>query len=537
MTSQAVVLLLVGILLGALGAWLVLRSKSRADEASAEAELATARAELERAGHEARAASDRSVADARAAMERANAEAVAARQDVAQIRLELATQRELLAQGRAELAMAHADKAEGQSAVSAARTLAAEAESKLAGALAERDAALAQVAAMEADQQRMVDQFKVLSAEQLERQGKAAEAAAAERQKQVDAIVAPLTQQLKDFQSRLGEIEKERVSISTELREQVRQVTMTGEQVRRETAALATALRKPQVRGQWGELQLKRVVEVAGMVEHCHFSQQATTTTSAETTIRPDMTVMLGDDKFVHVDSKVPLSAFLDAQEAREDAERERLMGVFTKNVRTHVDQLSGKNYWKSEAGTPEFVVMFIPAEALAAEAYNRMPDLMQYAADKGIIVATPTTLIALLKTVAFSWRHAALADNAREVFHLARELHERLGTLGGHVDNLGKALTRAVKAYNDTVGSFEGRVLTSARRLRDLNVSDLELESPKPVAESVRQLTAPELVQAEEPLALPASEDDLRRRQPSLEELIEGEAVRGSGNHLRKLG
>lgn len=503
MTSTAVLALLIGLVIGAVCMWFIGRAQGQSTTSTHQASLAEARALTERA-----------------------------RAETSQARVELAQQRELSAQARTETALAQAERAEARSEVADAQARASEARSQLAGALAERDAALAQVKSIEADRQRMVDQFKVLSAEQLEQQGRQADAAAAERQKQVDAIVAPLTQQLKEFQTRLHEMEKERVSISTELREQVRQVTLTGDQVRRETAALATALRKPQVRGQWGELQLKRVVEMAGMVEHCHFVQQGTTTTTSETTIRPDMTVLLGEDKYVHVDSKVPLSAFLDAQEASNETDRERLMGQFMRNVRSHVDQLSSKQYWKSEVGTPEFVVMFIPAEALAAEALNRMPDLLQYASERGIILATPTSLIGLLKTVAHSWRQAQLADSAREVFELARELYQRLSTMGEHVGKLGRALGSAVKAYNQTVGSLEGRVLPTARKLQALNVVDAELSTPAVVDEPLRDITAAELLEPAD--ELPAL---TQRQDPSVDELVEQTTPSPQPRSLRKLG
>lgn len=521
MTFQTVLallaVLLVGLALGAAISWKLARSRKDADAATAVAALA----------------------DARAAAERARAETSDARAEAAQARAELAGQRELVGQGRTELANAQADRAEAHAAISQARAEVAEARAKLAAAVAEKESALAQVAAIEEDQQRMVDQFRLLSAEQLERQNKTADAAAADRQKAVEALVAPLSQQLKDFQQRVNELEKERATMASELREQVRMVALTGEQVRTQAASLATALRKPQVRGQWGELQLKRVVEVSGMLEHCHFVQQGTTTTSAETTIRPDMTIMLGDNKHVHIDSKVPLQAFLDAHESQDDAERERLLGQFSKNVRTHVDQLSAKQYWKSEGGnSPEFVIMFIPAEALAAEALHRMPDLLQYASDKNVIIATPTSLIGLLKTVAYSWRQADLAENAQQVFDVARELHERLAKLGDHVGKLGRSLGAAVKAYNDSVGSLERRVLPSARKLRDLNVSDLEVAAPARIEETARTLSAPELVDDSEPLT-GTLELELKRPEPSLEDLVaDTHAGQGQpGGQLRRLG
>ncbi|MGD8215489.1 DNA recombination protein RmuC [Aestuariimicrobium sp. Y1814] len=486
MTSASLVLLLTGLVVGALGTWLVARSRGQADL------------------HEARAGAER------------------ARAETAQVRAELATQRELLAQHRTEAANADADRAEHQAMVSQARTEAAEAKADLAGAIAQRDAARAQVAAISADQQRMTDQFKLLSAEQLEQQGRTADAAAAERQKAVEAVVTPLTQQLAEFQQKITLMERERTALTTELREQVKLVSATGDQVRRETHALATALRKPQVRGQWGELQLKRLVEFSGLVENIHFVTQATTTTSAETTIRPDMTILLGDGKQVHVDSKVPLSAFLDAHESESEVEREQRLVQFTRNVRTHIDQLADKKYWSSEVATPEFVIMFIPMESLYAEAMHRMPDLFEHATARGIVLANPGSLIALLKTVAHSWRQAELAENAGKVLSLARELHDRLATMGANIDKLGRALGSTVKAYNASVGSLEARVLPTARKLNDLHVTEAALESPSRVDAEVRPLTAPEL--------------EMRRPDPSLAELVE-DTTPARTAHLRQLG
>lgn len=517
-----VVGLLLGVVLGAICALLVHRSRSQATTSEAGTQLA----------------------EARATAERARAETADARTETATVRAELATQRELLAQHRAETANADADRAEHQAMVSRARAEVAEASSALAGALAERDAALAQVEAMRADQQRMVDQFKVLSSEQLERQGRTADAAAAERQKAVEALVTPLAQQLADFQQKVTTMERERTALTTELREQVKLVSATGDQVRRETQALSTALRKPQVRGQWGELQLKRLVEFSGLVENIHFVQQSTTTTSAGTTIRPDMTILLGDAKQVHVDSKVPLSAFLDAQESESETEREQRLVQFTRNVRTHIDQLSDKKYWSSEVATPEFVVMFIPMESLYAEAMHRMPDLFDYATARGIVLANPGSLIALLKTVAHSWRQAELAENADKVLRLARELHERLSTMGANIDKLGRALGSAVKAYNTSVGSLEGRVLPAARKLNDLHVTEASLDSPSLVEGEVRQLTAAELVspRPEQPALTTGPDEELDlelvRPEPGLDKLLEDtNPVGGTTPHLRRLG
>lgn len=471
--------IVVGLALGAIAVWAVLRARQGEDAANTGAELAQARSEA---------------AQARSELAREVADAARARQEAAE--------------ARAAGADASAELSAAIAATSAAQ--------------AQRDAALARVEEVTALREQLVVQFKALSVEALEHQAKQADATAEQRQKQTDALLAPVRVTLEQFQSRLTEVEKERVAIAADLKAQVAEVKLTGDQLRRETTALVTALRKPQVRGSWGELQLKRVVEIAGMVDHCDFVQQQTSQTSAGTTIRPDLKVDLSEGKFVYVDSKVPLTAFLDAYEATDEAVRESHLQRFARNVRTHVDQLGKKDYFKAEGITPEFVILFLPSEALAAEAYSILPDLHEYAAQRNIVLATPTTLIAVLRAVAFSWRQAALADSAHEVFHLARELYDRLGNLGGHFDKVGRALTTAVKSYNDAVGSIEGRVFPTARKLRDLQVvADKELTAVKASEAAVRPLTAGELV--EDAVSVTPI---IGRRTPTVEELAAGEVT-----------
>ncbi|MFT4110975.1 DNA recombination protein RmuC, partial [Propionicimonas sp.] len=405
------------------------------------------------------------------------------------------------------------------------------ARAAVVGALAERDAAVQRAAEVAADREQLLNQFKALSAETIERQTRQLEESAQSRQQATDQLLTPVRESLQRFNDRLTEVEKERVVLSAELRSQVSEVRLTGESLRRETAALVTALRKPQVRGAWGELQLKRVVELAGMVEHCDFVQQQTTHTTAGATIRPDLKVTLTEGRFIYVDSKVPLSAFLDAQEASDPAEQARLLGQFARNVQTHVDQLSRKDYYKADGGgTPEFVVLFLASEALAAEAFNRMPSLLEYASDRAVMLATPSSLIAMLKTIAYSWRQAALAESAQEVFSLGRELYDRLGTLGSHFDKVGRSLTSAVDSYNKAVGSIEGRVFPTARKLRDLKVTEKELDPVRVVEAAVRPLTGAELVE-DAVVVTPmigrsrSAEELLVRAQPELDDLLAGEA------------
>jgi len=318
---------------------------------------------------------------------------------------------------------------------------------------------------------------------------------AAERTARVDEALAPVQTALSQLNARLVEIERGRAALTAELHAQVNAVALTGENLRRETGALATALRTPHVRGAWGETQLRRVVEIAGLVEHCDFVQQETARTSADDVIRPDLTVLLGDGRFCYVDSKVPLAAFLDAQAAEHEEEREAYRRRFAGNVRAHIDQLSAKGYWKASPGTPEFVVLFLPSDALAAAALDCQPDLLDYAARRNIVLATPTSLIGLLRAVSYGWKQTALTQAAGEVVALGRELYDRLARLGGLFDKLGRSLSGAVGAYNETLGSLEGRVLVSARRLGGLGVSQTEIAQPRPVETAVRALSAAELL------------------------------------------
>ncbi len=409
--------------------------------------------------------------------------------DVERARADVEASRAQVAEAVAEASRARAEAAEATAGL-------ADARAAVAGAIAQRDAAVERAAEIAGDREQLVNQFKALSAETIQAQERKLDASAEQRFKATEQLLAPVKESLSKFHDRITEVEKERTSMTVQLQDQVREVRSAGDSLRKETAALVTALRKPQVRGAWGELQLKRVVELAGMVEHCDFELQQTTQTSSGSIIRPDLKVMLSEDRYLYVDSKVPLSAFLEAHETDDPTVRTRLLGTFARNVLTHVDQLGRKDYFKAGGSTPEYVVLFLPSEALAAEAFQQSPTLHEYANDRGVVIATPSTLIGLLKATAYAWRQAALADSAREVFELGRELYDRLGKLGGHFDKVGRLLTGTVKAYNEAVGSIEGRVLPTARKLRELKVIDKELESVSGVDASVRQLTAAELIE-----------------------------------------
>lgn len=309
--------------------------------------------------------------------------------------------------------------------------------------------------------------------------------------------VAPVRESLDRFDSRLRELEASRVEWHTQLREQVESVRLSGEALRRETASLSTALRKPAVRGRWGEMHLKRAVEVAGLVERCDFALQ-TTVQTADGALRPDLVVHLAGEKHVVVDAKVPLEAFLDATRTDDPAERSAHLARHARQLRTHADALAAKSYWRQFDTSPEFVVLFLPGEAFLSAALETDPSLLEHAAARRVVLATPTTLIALLRTVAYAWTQESLATGAREVHTLARDLYERLGTLGGHVDRLGRSLSGAVGSYNKAVASLETRVLVTARRLHELDVGAGALDAPSPVEDAVRPISAAELLVAD---------------------------------------
>jgi len=439
----------------------------------------------------------------------------------------------LVARARSDVGVARIASLEAQ--LDAART-------EREAARTERDAARTRAEDIWRDRTAMVNEFRLLTAESLQEQSRRADEGAELRLRATERLMRPVHDSLERFNARLAEVERERAALAADLNAQVQAVRSTGDELRRETAALSTALRKPQVRGQWGELQLRRVVELAGMVEHCDFEMQATATGADGRTIRPDLKVTLAEGRFLYVDSKVPLAAFLDALQSGDDAVRGAGLARFAANVRTHVDQLAAKEYFKAGPASPEFVVLFLPSEALAAEALAQQPDLHEYAAHRNVVIATPTTLIAMLRAVAYGWRQAALSEAAAEVFALGRELADRLGSMGGHFDKLGRSLTAAVRAYNVTLGSLETRVLVTGRRLRDLRVTDADLASPAPVEELPRPVTAPELL---EPTPLPGTPRlpdtpfpgtpplpeaaELVRPDPGTDELLAGEIVSGS--------
>jgi DNA recombination protein RmuC len=310
----------------------------------------------------------------------------------------------------------------------------------------------------------------------------------------VEALIGPMRETLARVEQQLRESDMARTRSHAELAQQVEFTRRGAEQLREQTRALVTALRRPEARGRWGELQLRRVVELAGMAAHCDFDEQVI----IDGGLRPDMVVRLAGGKNIVVDSKVSLAAYLEAAEATDDSVREARLDAHARHVRSHVDQLGAKAYWSSLPETPEFVILFIPGEAFLAPALERDPSLLEHALARRVHIATPTTLVSMLRTAQYAWQQQALSENARAVFDLGREVYDRLSGLGRHVDRLGRSLTSAVGAYNQAVGSLESRVLVSARRLAELGIVDGELPAPGAVTDTARPLSAPELVTAE---------------------------------------
>jgi DNA recombination protein RmuC len=307
---------------------------------------------------------------------------------------------------------------------------------------------------------------------------------------------AVVRESLSRLHDQMRDLEQHRVSWQSQLKQQVDEVRHSTDSLRRETTSLATALRRPQVRGRWGELHLRRAVELAGLVARCDFDEQVSLRHDGAV-LRPDLVVHLAGGKQVVVDAKVPLDAFLDATSADDEEEQLAHLRRHARQLRQHVDVLGAKTYWRALPASPEFVVLFVPGESFLSAALEADPALLEYAATRQVVLATPTTLIALLRTVAHAWTQEALADKAREIHALGRELHERIGTMGEHLDKLGRSLTAAVGAYNRAVGSLESRVLVSARRLGELEVAPGELPTPEAVTDAPRQLSSAELMDA----------------------------------------
>ncbi|MBY6061506.1 DNA recombination protein RmuC [Microbacterium esteraromaticum] len=391
--------------------------------------------------------------------------------------------------GLAERRVAEA-RALGEKAVADAR---AEARARLEHERAEHARRLDE---LRSDQKRLADEFDALSRRALEQNTKAflqqaeerlkrsQSEGAAELQKRQDAVqqlIEPIQKTLDTVKTEMTTAEKSRLEANAALAEQLQFMRQSSETLGSETRKLVSALRAPQVRGRWGELQLRRVVEASGMVNHVDFDEQPHHSTD-EGALRPDLVVHLAGDKRVVVDSKVAFNGYLEAMEATDDTIRTQRLQAHARHLKKHIDDLGTKEYWDVVAGSPEFVVMFVPAEPFLAAALDQDATLYEYAFERNVVIATPSTLIALLRTVGHAWRQDQLAQEAQQIFTVGKELHKRLGTLGGHLAKLGRSLNSTVDAYNRFAGSLDRNVVTQARRFSALQGLDDVLADASPV-------------------------------------------------------
>ena len=331
----------------------------------------------------------------------------------------------------------------------------------------------------------------------------------------VAAALAPLRDAMTRVERQVGLLERDRVEQYGSLAERLSEVGAQTGALRAQTAALTGALNSSTVRGAWGEAQLRRVCEHAGMLPRCDFEEQVTAVTSHGKAVRPDLVVHLPGQRCLVVDAKAPLAAFLAAQaDGVSGDERTALMGEHARALRGHVDELAGKRYWSAFANAPELVVCFVPADAMLAAALSADPGLYDAAAARKVVLASPATLLTLLRTAAYAWRQDALTSSARELLALGDELYARLGTLGGHLTRMGSSLRRSVETYNSLVGTLETRVLVTARKMHDLGLAGDEPTETPPVEATPRPLTAAELIDAVEAELDP---DDLDARDLAL--------------------
>ena len=340
------------------------------------------------------------------------------------------------------------------------------------------------------------ESFLQLAEQKLNLHNEKAKSDLTEREKAVEALVKPIRDALESSQRQIAALEQSRSEAYGSIKSQLEAMQISQKSLKQETQNLVNALRRPEVRGRWGEITLRRLVELAGMVEHCDFQEQVHTVKEGQI-IRPDMIVRMPDQRELVVDVKTPLDAYLEAAEAENDEKRKAGLVRHAKNVRAHIRMLASKTYWDQFDESPEFVILFIPGDQFLSAALNEEPDLIEYALSKQIILATPTSFVALLKAVAYGWRQVALAENAKDIRKLAEDLYGRLGTFVGHMNRVGKQLASSVEHYNKAVGSLERSVLPGARKFTELGVHETKeiekLETLDPVPRTMIESSADE--------------------------------------------
>jgi DNA recombination protein RmuC len=353
------------------------------------------------------------------------------------------------------------------------------------------------------------ENFLRLAEQKMQVQNEKAKRELSEREQAVENLVKPIRDSLQASQKQIEDLEKGRREAYGSIRTQLESMQAAQKSLTQETQNLVKALRRPEVRGRWGEITLRRLVELAGMVEHCDFVEQVHTTAEGQV-IRPDMIVRMPDRRELVVDVKTPLDAYLEAVEAEDDAQRKLGLERHARNLRAHIRMLSSKSYWEQFDESPEFVILFIPGDQFLSAALNEEPDLIEYALAQQIILSTPTSFVALLKAVAYGWRQLALADNAKEIRILAEDLYGRLGTFVSHMNRVGRQLASSVENYNKAVGSFERSVLPGARKFVDLGIHEKKqlenLETLDPVPRTMIETGSDDEAAGEEPEAAPDS-------------------------------
>jgi DNA recombination protein RmuC len=428
--------------------------------------------------------------------------------ELAAIGERLAGKEKALADSKAELDKREAELKDIRQQITALSTRGGQLETALQQ---ERRQAAEKLALLETAKQQLTDAFKALAADalkssntsflelaktNLEKFQEAAKGDLEKRQTAIDELVKPVKESLGKVDSKLQEIEKARLEAYTGLTEQVKSLRETQESLRSETTNLVQALRRPQVRGRWGEFQLRRVVEMAGMMEHCDFAEQKSMTTE-EGMQRPDLVVKLPGNRCIAVDAKTPLEAYLEALESPDEETRSAKLKDHARQVRNHVTALGRKSYFEQLANSPDFVVLFLPGEVFYTAALQQDPELIEAGVNDRVLITSPTSLIALLRAVAYGWRQERLAENARQISELGRELYDRLGTMADHFATVGKALDKAVKSYNQAISSLETRVLPGARKFKELGAASTaeSIEPMKPLESDPRSIQAPELL------------------------------------------